>query len=153
MITKEEREKLIADINKRAEDWINDKEDDTPIAFENKQQEMTSKSVQKRINIQQGKPMDAPPTKFKTVVRSIPHVGDIEICEPVTDENIQQETITWHKYPEEKPTETGNYMIQYKDRTNQSNFDGQLWNSGHWIMLPMSWVVIAWSDEPKGWQE
>ena len=70
----------------------------------------------------------------------------------------QQETITWHRYPDEKPIEEGKeYIVTYE-------FDAEfhvgefLWRRHRWwIGYDGRWNesemrVIAWA-EPKGWWE
>jgi len=67
----------------------------------------------------------------------------------------QKETITWHKYPEEKPTVNGRYIICAK------NCDAPIvawwvwfdfYNYGDLNSAKYA-EVIAWAELPKGWQK
>jgi hypothetical protein len=84
---------------------------------------------------------------------------------------VLSETIIWHKYPEEKPTKSRQYLAQIEifEKGNLSingyvsvygykdDFKGWLWafdndsfvdsNMAQWLR------VVAWADMPKGWVE
>lgn len=72
----------------------------------------------------------------------------------------QEETITWHKYPNEKP-ENLTYCLATARYNNRYAWFAVIYKMGRWILqnnnnddmeLHKSWTVIAWA-EPKGWQE
>jgi len=90
---------------------------------------MTSKSVQKRINIQQGK----------------------------TRMTIQQEIIIWHKYPEEKPPYFWAARLLVAIQLNGSYITTYAceWNKDYFVLPFVSTLdkVIAWAEMPAGWQE
>ena len=58
----------------------------------------------------------------------------------------QKETIIWHKYPEEKPSAFGLYLIDHWAEPVG------LWINAHWKM-ELGEEVRAWTELPKGWQK
>jgi len=58
----------------------------------------------------------------------------------------QQETIIWHKYPDEKPNAGNNCCIIFCDEDNYI-FTGWYFNDND-----MS-NIIAWAEMPVGWKE
>jgi hypothetical protein len=71
--------------------------------------------------------------------------------------NTQQETITWHKYPEEKPPKriVDEILITYIFEeivwtASASRYEkGSFWFREDEINLH----VIAWAEMPKGWKK
>lgn len=67
--------------------------------------------------------------------------------------NTQQEIITWHKYPDEKPEFSGYYLACIGGvHAVYSEYDGRGWRNpqscwaGHF-------TVFAWAYMPTGWKE
>ena len=60
----------------------------------------------------------------------------------------QTEQIVWHKYPEEKPENDGEYLVQ--------GISGHIRVYQYSVMKDRwfpTWSIIAWAELPKGWQE
>ena len=107
--------------------------------------EMTSKSMQKRINIQQGKPM------ITTQQETQGYLG-------MDNKDVRCEVIEWHHYPEEKPQVTGTVCLvtyKYQERICVSSscfYREKFWFEGTNCEDEID-GVIAWAEMPVGWKE
>lgn len=59
----------------------------------------------------------------------------------------QTETITWHKYPEEKPT--SNYPNSYMCQSESCLIRPYFWSKEK---FETNDTIIAWAELPKGWK-
>lgn len=53
---------------------------------------------------------------------------------------------SWHKFPEEKPTENGYYQVTFDDGT----VDLARWKDGSWTFNPK---IIAWKEKDKPYKK
>ena len=61
---------------------------------------------------------------------------------------MEKQTITWHKYPEEKPKEDALYLVTVKT----AYADSIQWLNGEWYGYAER-DVIAWAEMPKPYTE
>ena len=62
-------------------------------------------------------------------------------------------SITWHKYPDEKPT-VGTYLVTCKDFDGVSDLCFGEFKYGTWVHCPyLDDQVIAWAEMPKPYGE
>ena len=77
---------------------------------------------------------------------------------------IQTEEIVWNKYPETKPEEDGEYLVQFLFDNKRKYFEtcdydykGNLWFDGEGYMYSDSMgnlnSIVAWAEMPKGYTE
>ncbi len=68
----------------------------------------------------------------------------------------QEETIVWHKYPEEKPPVDGNDTILVHEKiTDDYGNEYDYVTDDCWYIEGKTDMshVIAWAERPKGWKE
>ena len=71
----------------------------------------------------------------------------------------QTEQIVWHKYPDEKPIESGYKLCEFYDIYDNWDIKLLWWDKkdndfSYWIDgVDRVSIVIAWANCPKGWQD
>lgn len=65
--------------------------------------------------------------------------------------NTQTESITWHKYPKEKPAKK-NYYLVHVQGMGEKWFTTDEWYHNEWVVHPYD-EIIAWTELPKGWKD
>ena len=102
---------------------------------------------------------------FKDDAESVPfkHGYDVMIiglCDDWLELNTREE-IVWHEYPDEKPKEDGDYLVQFRFDNKKEYFEmcdydykGNLWFDGEGYMYSDCTdnlnLVVAWAEMPKG---
>jgi len=62
----------------------------------------------------------------------------------------QTEQIVWHKYPDEKPNEDNDYIVQMTNGRFEQKYYHAKSDAWSWAY---DGVVIVWAELPKGWQD
>lgn len=85
-----------------------------------------------------------------------------ELMKDLPKPTAQEETIVWHKYPEEKPPIPKSMIwfdgsIKYRreylvDCFEQGRFELVNWDGNHFIDIDEQ-GIFAWAELPKGWME